>query len=608
MKKLLFSFLSLAFIASQVGGTASDIGLKTVKALDIKKAKDSSQIVLKVYNCDDYILPDMDAREAESNGYNPEPIKGINTRFEEYMLTKGVNVRVQYETYSTNEDMINQLRTGKIDYDLVCSSDYAIQRLMAQDLIIPFECDDYPGSTPIYDKYVSPFLQQKVESISAIDCYYDGKDSVEKTNVVQKYMRGYMWGTVGLLYNPGFHKFKDRGITEDKLVEDLKDWNILWDSDYKNTAYAKDSVRDTMAAVYMNAFHDEIYELKDQFESGEIDETHYNSKLTEIFNRTEQHYLDQEISASLSSLSTNIYGYEVDNGKDDIQKGTMVGMDLAWSGDAVYAMNGADELRETDESKPLLYYTLPEGCDNIWVDGWMMTKNALSHGNTEIAQEYVDFISMPTPESDEYDMGPTVANIDYIGYTTFMASDAVLDYLRESYDIRTPEEDEESEEDSTSSPYDTEPEGAAGVDFLKKDLTYFFDGTLEENTDAYIFYDVEQKDRQLDAMYPDESVLPRLVIMKDYGDRNTAVNEAWEAGKALQFPIWGYWVVLGVVIVGIGTYVFYLWRKKSIKDKRRERMARIVLSMDESQTTEKQRKDAKKVVGKATKKTNSTKA
>ena len=622
MKKQSISLglISLAFIALEIGGSASSLGLKAVKAIDIsnniKRAENFQVQVLKVYNSDDYILPDMDAREAEDNGYDPEPIKGINTRFEEYMKNEyGKNVRVQYETFSTNEDMINQLRTGKIDFDLVCPSDYAIQRLMAQDLIIPFESNDYPGSTPNYDQYASPYLIEKVKSIKAVDCYNDKTSGEEKTDIMQNYMRGYMWGTVGLLYNPTFYKFQDRNITPEKINEDIKDWNIMWDEDYKNTAYAKDSVRDTMAAVYMNAFHDEIYALKDQFEAKTISDHEYNEKLTEIFNRTEQHYLDQQISNSLSTLSKNIYGYEVDNGKDDIQKGTMVGIDLAWSGDAVYAMNGADDLRENDPSKPTLYYVLPEGCDNLWLDGWCMTKNALTHGVTELAQQYVDFLSNPFPESDEYEMGPAVANMDYIGYTPFIASDEILNYLRDSYDVRTPEENEEIIGDETSdgssgneedNPYIDAPEGVEGENYLKKDLSYFFEGTLEDNTDAYIYYDVESKDRQLDAMYPDASILPHLVIMKDYGDRTTAVNEVWEAGKALQFPVWGYWVVLSIVLAGLITWGVLALRKKSLNDKRKARMAAIVLNMDESQTTEKQRKDAHKIIEKANKQNKDT--
>lgn len=622
MKKQSISLglISLAFIALEIGGSASSLGLKAAKAIDIsnniKRAENSQVQVLKVYNSDDYILPDMDAREAEDNGYDPEPIKGINTRFEEYMKNEyGKNVRVQYETFSTNEDMINQLRTGKIDFDLVCPSDYAIQRLMAQDLIIPFESNDYPGSTPNYDQYASPYLIEKVKSIKAVDCYNSGTSGVEKTDIMQNYMRGYMWGTVGLLYNPTFYKFKDRNITPEKITEDIQDWSIMWDEDYKNTAYAKDSVRDTMAAVYMNAFHDEIYALKDQFEAKTISDDEYNEKLTEIFNRTEQHYLDQQISNSLSTLSKNIYGYEVDNGKDDIQKGTMVGIDLAWSGDAVYAMNGADDLKENDPSKPTLYYVLPEGCDNLWLDGWCMTKNALTHGVTELAQQYVDFLSNPFPESNEYEMGPAVANMDYIGYTPFIASDEILNYLRDSYDVRTPEENEEIIGDETSdgssgneedNPYIDAPEGVEGEDYLKKDLSYFFEGTLEDNADAYIYYDVESKDRQLDAMYPDASILPHLVIMKDYGDRTTAVNEVWEAGKALQFPVWGYWVVLSIILVGLITWGVLELRKKSLNDKRKARMAAIVLNMDESQTTEKQRKDAHKIIEKTKKQNKDT--
>lgn len=39
---------------------------------------------------------------------------------------------------------------------------------------------------------------------------------------MQNYMRGYMWGTVGLLYNPTFYKFKDRNITPEKSPKIFK--------------------------------------------------------------------------------------------------------------------------------------------------------------------------------------------------------------------------------------------------------------------------------------------------------------------------------------------------------------------------------------------------
>lgn len=600
IKSLFFGFVSLSLIFLETGFAGTSIAQTSLEALarntTIKRAEEAPLETLKVYNWDDYILPTLSEEDGISDGYDGA-VTGINDRFEEYMRSQGRNVRVQYDTFSTNEDMINQLRTGKIDYDIIAPSDYAIQRMMSQNLIIPFNNEsEYPGSTPNYDRYASPFLLGKLRDIQAKDVYHDGPNAVEKTGVVQDFMRGYMWGTLGLVYNPTFKKFQDNGIASSKVDEDIKDWNILWDPQYKNTAFAKDSVRDTMAAVYMNAFREEIYDLKSQFENNTLSATEYNSRLTDIFNRTEQHYLDQQISNSLRTLSENIYGYEVDNGKDDIQKGTIVGIDLAWSGDAVYAMNNADALRETDPSRPFLKYVLPEGGDNIWFDGWVMTRNALTHGVTELAQQYVDFLSSPNPESDLYDMGPAVANMDYIGYTPFIASSQVLNYLRESYDIRTPEEDVPGED-----PYAVPPEGVEGTDFLRKDLNYFFTGTLEEGDTADIYYPVEDKDRQLDAMYPDESTLPRLVVMKDYGDRTSAVNEVWEAGKALQFPIWGYWTTLGIVILIASVWVALYLRKRAIRENRKERMANALLHQEPSQVSEKQRKDAQKIVEKANK-------
>lgn len=583
MKKRIASSLLFAFAFLQAGESALPLGEEGSSLLAERRA-DAPVRTLKVYNWDDYILPDMDAQTAEENGYDPVPVEGINTRFEKHMRSLGIEVKVQYDTFSTNEDMINQLRTGKIDYDVIAPSDYAIQRMMAQDLLIPFDNpSQYPGSTPNYDRYASPFLIEKISQIAAKDVYRDGAAAQERTGVVQDYMRGYMWGTLGLVYNPAFWKFQDRGISPEKVDQDIASWSVLWDEDYENTAFVKDSVRDTMAAVVAQAFRGEIASLRERYEAGQLDEASYNGALTALFNRTDQASLDGPISQALRTLSENVYGYEVDNGKDDIQKGTMVGIDLAWSGDAVYAMNGADEAEG-----PRLYYALPQGADNIWFDGWVMTKNALDHDVTDLAQAYVDFLSTPNPESEDYSQGPTVANMDYIGYTPFLASDPILAYLRESYDLRADE-----------GAYQNPPPGEEGKDYLSKDLAYFFEGTLESSSDAKLYYPVEEENRQLDAMYPDASILPRLVVMKDYGDRAGAVNQVWEAGKAFQFPLWGYWVTLSLLGAGLASYAFVQLRKKRIREERRERMANALLRQDASKASERQRKEAQKIVDKA---------
>lgn len=574
-KRLGQAALALSFLAvalSEGGIPLADASAEaTITARNLAKAASSTPTVLKVYNWDDYILPDMDADTAEANGYDHEAIKGINTRFEEYMAKQGVNVQVDYEIFDTNETMLNQLMTGKIDYDLICPSDYMIQRMMADDLLIPFDNEDeYPGSTPNYDEYASPYLISKLASIKAKDVYaakeaapdIDADDVEAETNTVTRYMRGYMWGTLGLLYNADFQKFQDRGITADQLEEDVQSWDILWNKEYKGTADVKDSVRDTYAVLILKAYESEATSLREKYEAGDLSADDYNTQLTEIFNRCDDETLSL-VGDSLSSLRDNIYGYEVDSGKDDIQRGDTIGIDLAWSGDAVYAMNGAD-----DAGNYTLRYSLPSEGANIWFDGWVMTKYALQHGVTELAQDYINFLDDPYPESDEYDMGPAVANMDYIGYTPFIAGPTVLDYVKSSYDMR-------SDEDGNLPEDDAKPEGKEGVDYIVKDLSYFFDGTVADNTDTNIYYLPEDKGRQLDTMYPDESQLPYLMVMADFGDQNDAVALMWEAGKALEFPTWGYYIVLGVLALAILWIFVVRFRHREVNKLRKERHAAL---------------------------------
>lgn len=565
MRNIRNLLLGLAFTALTIAPGAASSGEQAAEALaihrNIVRALSSDEVTLRVYSWEEYILPDMSAAEAESEGYEREAIDGINTRFENYMLSLGYNVNVVYDTFDTNETMLSQLKTGKIDYDLICPSDYTIQKMMNEDLIIPFDNEDeYPGSTPIYDEYVSPFLEEKLESIKAYDRYDYGDDATYEEGHVQDFMRGYMWGTLGFIYNPEFTKFQNRGISADKVREDITSVDILWDEDYRSTAFVKDAVRDTYAVLIIKAYKDEVDQLKEEYEAGTIDAETYNDELTEIFNRCDDDTLDL-VGDTLRELSENIYGYEVDSGKDDIQKNTTVGIDLAWSGDAVYAMNESD----SSGTGVRLEYALPEEGANIWFDGWVMTRNALSHGVTEIAQYYVDFLSMPFPESDDYDMGPAVANMDYIGYTSFIGGEDVFDYVSGSYDVR-------ADEDGVIEDPDSLPEGEEGVDYVAKDVTYFF-ATEDDDPDvSYIIYqDSEEVNRQLDTMYPDYDQLDYLVVMADFGDQTDAVTRMWEANKAIQLPTWAYILVAVIVVLLLGYWIYTAVKHRNVRKRRKER-------------------------------------
>ena len=90
-----------------------------------------------------------------------------------------------------NEIMLSKIERGHEDYDVVCPSDYIIEKMLKNDLLLPIDRDF--GSTPNYiDQNVSPFIKSMFENVDG-----GGKDAND-------YAVGYMWGTNGLMYNPKY--------------------------------------------------------------------------------------------------------------------------------------------------------------------------------------------------------------------------------------------------------------------------------------------------------------------------------------------------------------------------------------------------------------------
>ena len=132
--------------------------------------------VLRVYNCEDYIYEtDLETGEL-----------GLVDSFVEMMReVYGRKVRVVYDKYDTNESMLSQVKTGKVKYDLICPSDYAIQKMIAEDLIIPFEDEYGKSTTKVYDEYASKFLLNKLDGIDV------KKYSNDKIEVLEKQLNRY---------------------------------------------------------------------------------------------------------------------------------------------------------------------------------------------------------------------------------------------------------------------------------------------------------------------------------------------------------------------------------------------------------------------------------
>ena len=136
-------------------------------------------------------------------------------------------------------------------------------------------------------------------------------------------------------------------------------------------------------------------------------------------------------------------------------------------------------------------------------------------------------------------------NIDYIGYTSFIAGDSILDYVLGYDEVVTG--------DTTG--------------MVEIDLSYFFADTLDEMdiADAVFYIEPDYVGGQLTTQYPSQDEILRSVVFRDFGDANERVIEMWAEFKATEGQVWMY-VVAGaaiVILIGVGVYLFMNKNKSS---------------------------------------------
>lgn len=427
-------------------------------------------VVLRVSNWEEYIdLGEWDEEELIDLEDGTEII-GVDALYEEfedwYYEEYGQKVKVEYSTFGTNEELYNQLTIGDV-YDLVCPSEYMIMKMLREGMLVPFSDDFYDVDDELnyYANGVSPYIKSVFD-----DLFIEG-------NKLSDYAAGYMWGTLGIVYNPEF-------ISE----EEADHWNLLLDKDYYRQVNMKDSVRDAYFSAAAINFYDEI--TSEDF----INADDYHEKLSETLNRTDVETVNS-IEKILTDAKNNVYALETDSGKADMVSGKVYACEQ-WSGDAVYSMDQADE-----DGMELCYSAPSEGT-NLWFDGWAMLKCGIEQDSRkqQAAEAFVNFLSMPEN---------AIRNMYYIGYTSTISggdSDLIFEYMDWNYGA---EEDEE--------------------DVVDYSVGYFFD---PENPDADDIYCVttteDQCRRQLYAQYPTKDVVDRSVVMACFDEEdNERINRMW---------------------------------------------------------------------------------
>ena len=158
--------------------------------------------VLKIYNWGDYIDEEVLAAFPEW-----------------YKEQTGEEISIVYQTFDINEIMLTKIERGKEDFDVVCPSEYIIERMLVKDLLLPI--DTAFGKTPNYIHNISPYVRGEMDKLGL-----PGRPT-------SKYAVAYMWGTAGILYNKKY-------VT----AEEASTWHSLWDSKFRNKLLMKDSYRE----------------------------------------------------------------------------------------------------------------------------------------------------------------------------------------------------------------------------------------------------------------------------------------------------------------------------------------------------------------------------
>lgn len=458
-----------------------------------------------------------------------------------YKEQTGRSLDITYTTFDTNETMLTNVQRGGANVDLICPSEYAIEKLMRggyvenlSELVAELEAE---GAK--FDN-IEGIDEDILSAIDEVFGDIDGK-------AMRDYMVPYMYGTLGILYNKNI-------ISEEELEE--YGWGILWNEggnpELEDEILLKDSIRDTYCAAVL--YLREYGKLPDGV-SPSVGKPYTEMSSAELMNCTDDALL-AAVEEALIDQRGHISGYEVDFGKDDMIN-EIVYADLAWSGDALWAIEESYD-EETDDY--MLGYYVPGIGSNIWYDGWIVPTTVR---NKLAAVMFIDY--MCRPES-------AARNIGYIAYTSAVDRDAVMndaDAIGALLDVEYlwyAEDDGACEifldgagnrvfryDWGDGEPYLLEADGSEfeGDESTLRPAGYSTDEDglyLDENGEYIVDADAMNLFFFDEARYPviDET----LGVMQDYGAANDRVVQMWERVKAGAETPWPLiWCLIGVVAV-----------------------------------------------------------
>ena len=196
MKKTLSLLLLIALLCALLtgcgGGKAESAGAA------------GGTLTLNVYNWGEYIS------DGSEDSYD------TIAEFERwYQETYGQKVKVNYDTYASNEDMYAKLSAGAVSYDVIIPSDYMIARMADEGLLLELDFDNILNSVNIDETFRG--------------LYYDPDN---------KYTVPYVFGAIGILYD-----------ANQVDPADVTGWDLLWNEKYAGSILQFNNPRDAFGTA-----------------------------------------------------------------------------------------------------------------------------------------------------------------------------------------------------------------------------------------------------------------------------------------------------------------------------------------------------------------------
>lgn len=302
-----------------------------IVSLTVLTACGEKKPTLNVYNWGDYID------------------KEVLREFEEEF-----DVKVRYEDFATNEDLYVKVKQGGGNYDVIFPSDYMIERMTNEDLLVKLDKYNIPNIENIDERFINPD--------------YDPNN---------EYSVPYMWGTVGIIYNK-------------TMVDPLTKWADLWDEKYKGEIIMLKSQRDTMAVA--------LKKLGYSMNTRDIKEL-------------------EEAKAELIKQKPLVYSYLGDEIKDAIVQEN-AGIGVVWSGDAVAMIRDNPNLEYVipEEGTNLWFdaMVIPKSTENKD----LAEKFINFMLRPEISAKNADYIGYSTPLSSARELLPDDIKNSLVAYPT----------------------------------------------------------------------------------------------------------------------------------------------------------------------------------------------